>query len=728
MLILCPPNRGACELGLLASVLGEVRPDLLEACSQKTGGSPEIPTACSVPSAANAVSYWKHHYEAEDACPALQALVPPNELLEFYNEDVPLAIKHKSFLFTCVVGLGPVVLDETKDSPSAARLRMLSPPERSDLAIFDASTLRRLSAFHALDMCDTADHVVSDVGVFECLTTADRQQYLRESSVNNAIVPLNAARWFYLDAAKEASSLTLPELRVAILVDMSLILLQMSAECETSHGIGFSVATFVMCSALILLSFDDDADTRLAYCMVQLSFQAVRCWLLNLSGTQHVDEHTCDGWIGFLSNREAMRVGWRRLLSFSGRREDHDINEILDQTTLYTLLVNPFRISGMQWKDVESLGPNTELNIPEDLRNHSFSLDSTFFAWKPEAHSTNEESRDRLDALERHVISSFGSVESPFTNRLWKNNRRRLRMPEDSPDTLGVVSQWITERPRPGTLLGDVNWPDEDPSRVGVRLTLATAVSAGLTSSSPEWFKMHRERDARLLVAINRASMKLVLLAKTMPQCYCQQAHRRPSDRQKILEDLRPFCDPLAPGLALRPGCDLDNNSGRFGYEADEIPKAWLAQTPSCRSFSTKREMLLWRLKNRPALQRPTENRSAVQRPTESADSVSRSHESESRHKKGKKPKRVQQKAVAAAVKDTRHITLQATLEVEDEFVDRESAPLDGEPHTSDPRFRSLLARGPRPRVSSTSILTWDEQLQDLGTVSVVAFTAEFPQ
>ncbi|KAH0487501.1 MAG: uncharacterized protein KVP18_001469 [Porospora cf. gigantea A] len=734
MLIFCAANRVASNVGLLASVLGQVGPDLREASSQKTEGRSETPTARSVSAASNPLDYWKHHYLAEDAHPALQALVPPNEMLEFYHEGVPLSIKQKSFLFACVVGLGPITLDETKESPRAARLRMLSPPDRRDLAIFNPRTFQRLSAFHALDMCDRADHVVSDVATLECLTTADRAQYLRETSLSNAIFPLNAARWFYLDAAKEAASLPLPELRVAILADMSMILQHMYKECEPNHsGVGFGVAAFVMCAALIFLSFDDDADTRLAYYFVQQSYQAVRCWLLDFSKSEHIDEYSCDEWIGLTQSVDAIRVGWRRLLF--GLREDLEDNSVMefDPACVQAILLNPFRISGRQWEDVELLEPDTKFTLPEYMKNHLFMLDSTFFAWNPNVYSASEEGRDRLNALERHVLSTFSPVGSPFTDRLWIPNQRELWLPGgDYPDTLDVVSQWITEKPRPGTLLADVTWPKEDPSRVGVRLTLATAVSAGLTSSSPLWFKMHKERDSRLLVAIDGASMKLVLLAKTVPQCYCQLSHRHPADKEKLLQRFRPFREPVAPGLILRPGCELDDSSGGFGYEANEIPQAWLAQTPpaACRSFSTKREHLRWRLKNR---SRPTVTASSISTSEESesfADSILRSQERESSHKNRKKPKKVQQKAVAVGGVKRNRQSRQATLEVKDEPLhvgDSETALLNCEPHgdTSDLRECSRPAQGPRPSVRLTIELTWKEQIQDLGTLSVAGYTAK---
>ncbi|KAH0488400.1 MAG: hypothetical protein KVP17_001224 [Porospora cf. gigantea B] len=491
---------------------------------------------------ASCMDFWMNTvYRTEDAHPALRALVPPNELLEFYNEGVPLSIKQKSFLFTCVVGLGPTIL--TPQNPKLRQLRML-PPRSPDGAppVFDRMTLERLSAFHAVDVVHRKSLAVSDVSLFRHLTSADRMQFLRELSSPVCVREMETSRWFYLDVAKEAMTFSLHQLQITALVDMSM-LLQLPWKSQA-----VDVGTIVVSLTMIFLSMDgaSEADRRVVYFLVQHTFQALRCQIF--SDDFHFSPPEFRRQLCPRFSR-SIQAGWAR---FIGQWPSPTLKHAFSAETLmllglWPLLLNPFKLSGRRWSEMEDQEPFLVYVGHESLESSPFSLDPDFCVWPVDTGPESSQAR-HLTALRMHVTTAFGALppgpsDRPPLARSPAVTTSSLTPQEDCDleSTFDLVSQGEKN------LLQGITWPEDDPglrAKLGLRAKVSLAVCCGLIKGYPLQTKVRAATD-RLLSEICDDSI-LVTLAKLCPQCFCAQTHRALPSRTEALRVFSQFSVPTA--------------------------------------------------------------------------------------------------------------------------------------------------------------------------------------
>ena len=600
-------SSAASSLKLVSSLVGTIAGVPDQQSTRNTETSIGMPQRTATANQKNGLDFWMTDvYRTEDAHPALHALVPPNELLEFYHEGVPLTIKEKSFLFACVVGLGPTLM--TPSSPKLRELRMLQPRSGGGPPIFDSMTIERLSAFHALDCIHRKSLVVSDVSLFRHLTYVDRMQFLRELSSPECVREMESSRWFYLDVAEEAATLSIRQLQISVLVDMSM-LLQLPWESNA-----IDVQTVIASLAMIFLSMEgeSEADCRAAYFLVQHTFQAFRCQLFSDGAHVSPTGLRAQLYSQFLGS---ILAGWARLIGpWPAPPLTNAVSaDALMISGLWPLLLNPFKLSGRRWSKIRDQSPYRAYLGHEYLESSPFSLDPTFCAW-PVGTGREPPHKWHLAALELHVAREFARLPEGPSHRLPLARDATISMTPpmdcDLQSTMDLVAQ------NPNNLLQGITWPAQDPKKLGLRARVALAVCCGLVKGYPSQRKVRCATDYLLSVICDGSI--LVTLTKSCPQCFCAQTHRSLPSREKALRRVCPFSIPVTKNVMQKEFSSISGGINLVGgYDQEDIPAVMEAlrisepieevyetrasHTTKMPIFRSTQERLQWIVNNRPA-------------------------------------------------------------------------------------------------------------------------------
>ncbi|KAH0480849.1 MAG: hypothetical protein KVP17_001312 [Porospora cf. gigantea B] len=458
------------------------------------------------------MKFWEGVYRAEDAHTPLRALVPPNELLEFFNEGVPIKIQDKSFLFTCVVGLGPLVMSKTAHKAAKSKqLRLLKPDKDCPIGTAD---LNKLSVCHLLESCE-AKRLPSGYGVLELdrLSLQERAQYLREASATAGFAAIQNARWQLLDAAFEAAVLPVAELRLTVLVDMGMLLMLLEEDiADPEHSAKATAwATHVVGMVLLFLGVAGEGDVRAAFFLVQLCFQALRC--------PDTSKHDVpDDYPGTIS---ALVDGWKALTcGFNASSLPQPIQfdyAYLNEFGVWPIFLNPFKLSGRKFATVKNENPFRSQRAHESLDEVPFVLDAALCAWTP----TISSATTQLSSLRKHVTRAFHELKATEGLPLLKEVGAPVSFGRST--EMNVMMDWITS-PRSGcarnTVISQMTPLKGDPWGVCLRSKFATGLRNGLGCA----FARPDCRFVITLLARLPDKGPVSFLAQWGQQCFCHFA------------------------------------------------------------------------------------------------------------------------------------------------------------------------------------------------------------
>ena len=503
-------------------------------------------------------NFWKTFYRVDESN-TLNSLLPPRSLLEFYDRDVELNMKQKSFLFAATIGVGASLLASVPKSKSKA-VRLIIPPSNRELP-FDQETLDYLSAWHFLHLCDTVKPPCKVNHLVRCLTTRDRQQYLREANNLASVEVLEFSRWYYLDAATEATVLPVKELLTTILVDMSMLLNLVQVPCPTDDPtLVDQIAKILVPSlALIILGSIGEYNVRLGYFFVQQAFQMIRCAHFGF----HHQDTTLENAMNVLiqATPPEMAFGFRRFLSCWAPQFAIPDNLRFEDSGVWPLLVNPFKMHGM----ARSGAPVSKGAL--------FKLHPSLCTWEIDTVTASMAHNNHLASLEAYISNAYRELPLPPKNH--SPCRTYASMGETSPlpkRCLRTLWSWITTRPYQGTnLLAAVPWVPEDPWMVGIRSRMAIAVTASLIPGGLPYLSRHAKIIQRYHDKLVRIKGTMVLLALVLPTCFCSHST---DEENSLLSDI--------PNFAVPSNCRQSRfrDEQEQGYDDEEISDKPLS-TPS---------------------------------------------------------------------------------------------------------------------------------------------------
>ena len=494
--------------------------------------------------------FWKTFYRVDETS-ALKSLVPPKSLFEFYNRDVGLPMKQKSFMFASVTGVGASMLFPASDSRCRA-LRLIDPINRE--MPFDQETLDYLSAWHYLYLRETIQPPAMVNHLLCCLTTRDRQQYLREADTFASVDMLEYSRWYYLDAAGEATVRPVKELLTTILVDMSMLLNLIRVPCPPDNPpFPDEIAkNLVPCLALIVLGSIGESDIRLAYFFVQQAFQMIRCSYF----LTHPKESTVEEAMKAVlrSKPPELSIGLRRFLWRWPPKFQLPEDLAFEQSAIWPLLVDPFKMHGCH--SLISKG------IP-------FMLHPSLCTWEIDTETTSMAANSHLAALETYVLNTFSELPLPPKDhppyRTYTTMGGTSALPKHC---LRTIWSWVTTRPYKGTgLLAAAPWVTEDPWMVGVRSRLATAITFTLCPDGPAFLMHNAKTIQRFHEKLARINGTMVTLALMLPTCFC---HLKTDEDTSLLSDFPDFAVPIPS----------EGDGRKQGYDPEEIPNEQVELPP----------------------------------------------------------------------------------------------------------------------------------------------------
>ena len=527
------------------------------------------------------LDFWKSLvYGSEGVTDEHKALVPPLPLLEYYHDGIPATMAQKSFLFTCVVGLGPLLLHGISYDKKLSVLRFVSPPNPPpNIPIFQSSTFGYLAAWHLLHLLDHKSVSLEGPLVLNSLNMEDRLQYLRESEHHQAAEQLERSRWLHLDAGKEATYLSLQQLQTTILVDMSMLLLWYRSPSVSEQN---QAPNLIICLAMIFLAMDGrrENDCRITYFLIQQAFQSIRCRNLQ-TFWKHASLSTSACALATECAEDIQR-GWSRftrlwkpqsLPSPAGAR--FFCNHNLLKSGLWPILLNPFKLSGRKWADVGHQSPFNGLKAHCALKEAVFTLDPELLTGSINTEEAAAPYEDRIAALKMYVTEGFSKMSSPHEGVFLKSG--------EDPSVVGVpkavvlaraagLGRWLN-REEPGDLLHDVTWPSSDPHKTGLRCKLALDAATDLSSSGD-----CRDDQRDLNQFLDKLQFKepnwLCSLARWCPSCNCNARCPDKEVRSATLRTISPFC-------TLMP-------RNPHGYDPDEMPLNYRAPRKAAAILPTK--------------------------------------------------------------------------------------------------------------------------------------------
>ncbi|KAH0478601.1 MAG: uncharacterized protein KVP18_004886 [Porospora cf. gigantea A] len=459
------------------------------------------------------MEFWSTVYQTRDDRSALQALVPPNELLEFYHDGVPLTVTDKSFLFACVVGLGPLVTKKTaKKAIMSKQLRFLKPDEDCPIA---ASELGKLSVCHLLEACEAGRlRGWHGAHILDQFPLQERAQYAREANSAAGFEALQNARWQQLDARFEAVTLPVAELRLTVLVDMCMLLTLLAEDIASPEHSEKATAwaSHIVRMALLFLSVAGiGSDVRVAFFLVQLSFQALRCPNRDSASIHEIpEEHR--------STPSALAKGWRMLVrGFNASALPQPVQfdyAYLNDLGVWPIFLNPFKLSGRKFTAVEKQQPFCTQHAHESLDEVPFVLDPELFAWSPaRSISTN---RNQLTLLRKHVTRAFRELRAAEGLPLLKDLKPTL-VNFGLDEAMSSLLDWVTVTPAPDTIIGQMTPLRGDPWGVCLRSKLAAGVRGGLGCA----FARSDGQFVSKLISRLHDEGPVALLAEWGLQCFC---------------------------------------------------------------------------------------------------------------------------------------------------------------------------------------------------------------
>ena len=535
-------------------------PSKIHSAEQVVLQVPDVRSIIDKGGLSSSLTFWRSLvYRSEDVNSEQKAQVP-SRLLEFYNECPPLTMQQKSFLFTCAFG--------RRDGRPPAPREFLCP-----------RLMDHLSACHLLELLDAQKLNVNEPHLLRCIDREDRLQYLHESEHHAAVEQLERSRWLYLDAGNEATFLSLQQLQTTILVDMSMLLLWHRSSRTSEQK---SIATFVICLAMMFIAMEGsgDCDIRMAYYFIQQAYQSVRCGYLT-SPSKHI---SAAGIASALLEECAASIqrGWS-LFTKAWKPQSLPLpsgsrffckHELL-KSGLWPILLNPFKLSGRKWADVEDQSPFKGLKAHSALKEAVFTLDPKMFGSNINTEEAAAPYEDRIAALKTFIAQEYDRPPSMPTSvpLLYRTPYDGALSDDDAMMRLSIPSSWILRRPR--SLLGGVQWMDEDPEKVVVRVKLSLSHCAGLVLGDQQPWAVHwTALNKQLSYAHRQLQTTLAALIRFCPGCCCHLAPPSKECRLDMLDLLSRFTV-MVPKFQVA-ACLVDMNVGfseysEAGYSEEEL-------------------------------------------------------------------------------------------------------------------------------------------------------------
>ena len=515
-------------------------------------------------------------YSSEGVTDRHKELVPPPPLLKFYHDDIPLTMAHKSFLFTCVVGLGPLLIHGVPHAKKMSVLRFVWPPDCTPkLPVFQSRAVDRLAAWHLLHLLDNRSVRLEGPTVLKHLDREDRLQYLHESEHHAAVEQLERSRWLYLHAENEATWLSQQQLQTTILVDMSMLLLwHRTSRTSEQH----QIPNLVICLAMIFLGMNghSENDWRIAYFLIQQTFQSLRCRNLQTYWRHDSFSEAASGVATECA--EDIQRGWS-LFTKAWKPQSLPLpsgsrffckHELL-KSGLWPILLNPFKLSGRKWADVEDQSPFKGLKAHSALKEAVFTLDPKMFGSNINTEEAAAPYEDRIAALKMYTTEIFSKMGTPSEGAFLKNGEDPSAVCVSRMVVLARaagLSRWLLGEHE--SLLHDVTWASSDPNKTGLRRKLAVNVATDL-SPAGNWRHCRRAVDRFLEKLQLEESNSVCSLTRWCPSCHCNTSPPDEKSRLEILRLFVPFCS-LMPGDQI-PTASLNVRKAIAGNdESVEVP------------------------------------------------------------------------------------------------------------------------------------------------------------